>query len=363
MKAHSPVRLAVVGTGLIGAVHAERVVGNPNTELAALCGLDDGAPGLAERLAVPLTTDFRDILVHDVDGVIVATPNQLHAPMGTFFLEHGIPILVEKPIGDSVSAGIELCAAGSVAGVPILVGQHRRHNALVQRARGIIEERLGRLLGFTIMAAMRKPDSYYQPVWRRQVGAGPLLVNLIHEVDLLRFVCGEITAVQAVTRGLGRPWDFDDTAAIVAHIEGGAVGTLFLTESTPSPWSWESSVSDGMGFHNAEQDHAHFMGSEASLSFPSLTVWTYDEGNGEPGWFSPLHASRAETTEADPYSRQIAHFASVVLGETEPMVSGADGLRSLAVVDAIIEAGSSGSVVEVDSVIDGARKRALGGRS
>lgn len=76
--------------------------------------------------------------------------------------------------------------------MPILVGHHRRHNPLVRRARDTIATRLGTLVGFLTMAAMRKPDSYYAPQWRREAGAGPFLVNLIHEVDLVRFLCGEI---------------------------------------------------------------------------------------------------------------------------------------------------------------------------
>jgi predicted dehydrogenase len=346
------VRLAVVGTGLIGTVHAERVADCPTTELAALCGLDEGATGLASRLGVPLVSDFRDVASLDAHGVVVATPNHLHQPMATFFLEDGLPVLVEKPIADTVSAGAELCAAGSRLGVPILIGHQRRHNSLVQAAREVVTSQLGSLIGFSTMAAMRKPDSYYEPQWRRSSGAGPLLVNLIHEVDFLRYVCGEIVGVQAVSRWLNRPWDFDDTAAILLHLHGGAIGTVFISESTPSPWSWESSVSDGMGFRNAGQDYTHIMGTEATFSFPSLTVWHYDEVDGEPGWMSPLHSRRVEAATVDPYSRQIAHFAQVVRRESEPLVSGEEGLRNLAVVEAVTEAGRTGALVDVDSVLD-----------
>lgn len=111
-----------------------------------------------------------------------------------------------------------------------------------------------------------------------------------------------------------------------------------------------------MGFHNAGQDLGRIMDSQASLSFPSLTLWAYNPSDGEPGWYSPLHARQVDVTPADPYANQIAHFAQVVRGETEPIVSGEDGLRSLAVVEAVMEAARTGSLVDVDSVIDRAQE-------
>lgn len=347
-----PVRMAVVGTGSIGVVHADRVSRSDEADLAVLCGLDPGAPALAERYGVPLVTDHRDVLDHDPQAVVVATPNALHAPMGRFFAEHGLPILVEKPLTDSVAAGLELCETAEKAGTPILTGQHRRHNPMAVRAKELIADRLGTPVSSSALVTMKKPDSYYEPEWRRGSAAGPLLVNLIHEVDLQRFVFDEIEAVQAASRRLVRPFDFDDTSAVILHFRNGAVGTVVLTESTPSPWSWEGSVAEGMGFHSSGRDYARYLGSEAALSLPSLTLWTYDAADGEPGWMSPIHSHRVDVVPADPYEREIAHFARVARGEEAPVVDGRDGLRSLAVVEAAIEAARTGGIVTVDSILN-----------
>ncbi len=222
----------------------------------------------------------------------------------------------------------------------------------------MIATEVGALVGSWTLITFRKPDAYYVPEWRRRVGAGPLLINLVHEVDLLRFICDEIVAVQAVSRRLNRPWDFDDTAAITVHYRSCAVGTIFLSDSVPAPWSWEGSVNEGMGFHNAGQDYAGIMGTEASLSLPSLDIWRYDDREQDPGWVSHLQSRRFAVVGADPYARQIAHFANVVRGEESPIVSCEDGLRSLAVVEAVIEASQTGQIVEVDSIIE---KATVGG--
>ncbi|HWM19137.1 MAG TPA: Gfo/Idh/MocA family oxidoreductase [Ilumatobacteraceae bacterium] len=346
-----PVRLGVVGTGTIGRLHAALAGGLPQVALVGLSGLDDGAVALAAQLGVPLHTDYRELIDRGLDGVIVATPNQLHLEVGVYFARHGVHLLVEKPIADALGAGKELCALAARHGVHLLVGQHRRYNNFVKAAADVVANDIGRLIATNAMVTMRKPDSYYEPEWRRSAGAGPLLVNLIHEVDLQRAVCGEIDRVQAASARAGRGFDFDDTAAVLIHFRNGAVGTIVITESTPSPWSWEASVSEGMGFHNAGRDHARFVGTEASLSLPSMTTWRYHPTDGEPGWNTPLHMERIDVEPNDPYVDQIAHFARVIRGLETPHVSGVEGLRSLAVVTAVIEAARTGDIVDVDELL------------
>ncbi len=348
-----PVRLAIIGTGGIGRLHAERAAAHAAVDLVGLCGLDDGADALAGALGAPLVRDYERLLQLEPEAVIVATPNQTHLEIGGFFADNGIHILIEKPIAETLDAAGKLCARAEEAGVYILVGHHRRHHSLVRAAREFVQDHIGTLVTTNTLVTMRKPDSYYELEWRRSEAAGPLLVNLIHEVDLLRTVCGEIDRVQAASAKLNRTFEFDDTAAMILHFANGGLGTIVISESTASPWSWEASVSDGMGFHNAGQDHAQFIGTNASLSFPSLTAWRYDEGEAEPGWESPLHSRRIDVGRNNPYDDQIAHFAQVVRGEASPLVSGRDGLRSLAVVDAVVMAAAIGEVVEVDKLLTG----------
>ena len=113
-------------------------------------------------------------------------------------------------------------------------------------------------------------------------------------------------------------------------------------------------MSEGMGFYDAGQDYARYLGTEASLSLPSLTVWSYEAGLREPGWNQPLSPRMVAVTAADPYLAQIENFADVILGRAEPVVTGYDGLRSLAVVEAIVAAAHTGTQVDVDTFLENA---------
>jgi predicted dehydrogenase len=347
-----PVRLAVVGTGAIGSLHARLAIRLPEVSLVAVSTLQDALPG-AESLGVSVHAEYRELIDAGIDGVIVAVPNRLHLDVGAYFASHGVHVLVEKPIADTLAAGQELCEVATAHDVHLLVGHHRRYSNLVKVATEVVATRLGRLVATNAMVTMRKPDSYYQPEWRRSAGAGPLLVNLIHEIDVQRVICGEIDRVQAAAKRVGRTFEFDDTAGVLLHFRNGALGTLVLSDSTPSPWSWECSVTEGLGFHNAGRDYAAFVGTEAALGFPGLSLWSYDPSNGEPGWMSPLMSRRVDVEPNDPYADQLVHFSRVIRGLEQPVVTGGDGLRSLAVVAAIGEAARTGGVVEVDELIGG----------
>lgn len=347
----NPVRLAIVGTGGIGRLHVELAVSNPLITLVGISSLDDDAETLARANGVPHTRRYRDLLAHTPEAVLIATPNQTHLEIGAFFAQSGVHVLVEKPIADTRQAGRELCNVAHAGGVHLLVGHHRRYHHLVRAAQRFVENDIGRLIATNTLVTMQKPDSYYEVEWRRSSAAGPLLVNLIHEVDLLRMICGEIVQVQAASAKLNRTFAFDDSAAMLLHFDNGALGTLVLSESTASPWSWEASVSDGLSYRNAGQDHATFLGTEASLSFPSLTSWRYDEREGEPGWDSSLHSSRLHTTRTNPYLEQLSHFARVVRGHETPLASGEEALRSQVVVDAVILAASTNRTVAVAELL------------
>ncbi len=350
--ARETVRLAVVGAGIIGRRHAALVAAFPGAALAAV--VDPTATGkvLAAEHGVVWYPALAALLAADrPDGVIVATPNQYHVDGGLEVVAAGVPVLIEKPIADDLGDALRLVEAGEAAGVPILVGHHRRHNPMLQAARDAIAGgRLGQVLAVHAQCWFRKPDSYFESEWRRQPGAGPVLTNLIHDVDNLRWLCGEITAVQAIERNTGRGHAVEDTAAVLLAFASGAIGTMTVSDAIVSPWSWELTTGENPAY--PQQDAFCYLvgGTEGSLSIPSLEL----SFNGAArDWTQPILHERIAFTPNDPLAAQIANFADVVRNRAAPLVSGREGLKSLAVLDAVKRSSLTGARIALHASTNG----------
>ncbi|MEM7347577.1 MAG: Gfo/Idh/MocA family oxidoreductase, partial [Chloroflexota bacterium] len=284
-----PIKLAVIGAGLIGQKHVEIIRRNANCEIAAICDADPAAAATAEMYGVPFYQDYNRLLIEQsLDGAIIATPTNLHTPIGIACIEQQIPILVEKPIAGTLTEARALVATAKQLNVQILVGHHRRHNPLIQQVRDIIQSgKIGQLVGVTAMFTLLKPTDYYNAVWRTQPGGGPILTNLIHDIDNLRFICGEIESVYAVVSNKTRGFAVEDTASLTFQFTDGALGSILLSDTTPAPWSYELTSGENPIYPRQMQDCYRFCGTEGALAFPSLKWWHYPDPN-EAGWWHAL---------------------------------------------------------------------------
>lgn len=319
-------RIAVVGAGQFGRKHIETVRNDPQCELVAVAD-----PAYAGEKAF---SDYRDMLVKaKPDGVIIATPNALHVPVGLACIERGVPILVEKPIAETVARARELVEAAERARVPILVGHHRRHNPLVEKAREIVQGgAIGRLAAVAALWLLQKPDEYYDVAWRREPGGGPLLINCIHDVDDLRYICGEVAEVRALLSSGIRDFRVEDSAAVALRFESGALGTITLSDATAAPWAWELTSGEYSFYPQQHENCYYFAGTAGALAFPRMELWRYP---GRKGWYAPLAKERLDGRGEDPQPRQLRHFCRVIRGEEAPRSSGADATRTLEVVEMI----------------------------
>lgn len=332
-------RLAVVGAGAFGRKHIDTVRRESCAELAAIADPVHGG-----KFAAPSFADYAEMLDKiKPDGAIIATPNALHVPVGLACVARGVPMLVEKPIADTVEASQTLVDAAGRAGVPLLVGHHRRHNPIIEKAREIVQGGgIGRLAAVTALWLLQKPDDYFDVGWRREPGGGPLLINLIHDIDDLRFICGEIVEVRAMTSNCMRNLRVEDTAAVALRFAGGALGTATVSDAVPAPWSWEISSGENPVYPHRHENCYFFSGSEGSLALPGLDLWKYE---GKSGWHAPLSKARIEVSPQDPQARQLRHFCRVIRGEEKPRVTGADATRTLAAVLAVHAAAASGGPI------------------
>lgn len=327
-----------MGAGLIGREHAALVTGHAGAELVAIADPAPEAKAYAEQIGVRYFSEYVEMLeATRPDGAIVALPNQLHAPASIACIERGVAVLVEKPITDTLDAARRLTAASETSRVPVLVGHHRRHSPDIREARRIIGGgELGGLVTVNGMCLFNKPDDYFSAAWRRRAGGGPLLINLIHDIDCLRFICGEIESVQAITSNAARGFEVEDTASVSMRFASGVLGTFVISDAVVSPWSWEFTSGQALYFPHQPGAYLFFGGRKASLSVSDMYLWRHASPAGH--WQHPLVREHRPLEASKAYVNQLDHFLAVVAREVEPLVTARDGMMTLAATLAIAAA-------------------------
>ncbi|NNG03128.1 MAG: Gfo/Idh/MocA family oxidoreductase [Inquilinus sp.] len=345
--AKAPLRIAVIGAGLIGRRHIDCVRDEPGAALAGVVEPDQRVAAAVGETGVTVRRDIDALAAAGpVDAAIVATPNAAHREGAMDCLRRGWAVLVEKPIADTPEAGAEIVAAAKERGAPLLVGHHRRHHDCVAVARRLIAEGgLGRLAAVSVQWAARKPDEYFAQAWRMSAAGGPVMINLIHDIDLLRHLCGEIVGVTAETGSALRGGEVEDSAAVLLRFADGALGTITLTDSALSPWSWEAASGENPGIAAGGQAPYRLMGTQASLELPSMRLWRADHAGAD--WSTPLECETVPSRRTDPLPAQLRHFIAVARGEALPLVGGEDGLATLVATRAVIESASTHKTVRL----------------
>lgn len=340
-------RLAVIGAGLIGERHARLAAKHDRWILAALVDPDPRREALAVELGCHWVRTIDELQSGDIDAAIVATPNGLHLSGGLACAERGWPCLIEKPIADTVEQGQTLVDAFEAAGVPLLVGHHRRYHPFVAKAREVLDKAT---YGVPVMAsliwAVCKPPEYFQQGdWRLRSDGGPILINLIHEMDLALHLLGPVRHVQAMTSNAQRGAAVEDTAGVLLRFESGVIATICLSDAALSPWSFEGAC--GENPHIAETGVSSWrIGCiNGSIEFPGLEVWQ-DAEHGQGNWSRPLVQTRLSVPKVTPLEEQLTHFADLAEGLcSEPKVSGRDGLAALKAIVAIQKASRTGEII------------------
>lgn len=336
--------IAVLGAGLIGKRHIKH-----SARLGCLCAIvdpDEQAKQLAQQYGTAYFNSVTDLIESgSAQGVIVATPTQYHVDNTTALVEAGIPALIEKPIADKLDEAERLVELATSKNVPLMVGHHRRFNPIIQSVKTRIDNgEIGNLVAANAMCWLYKPDDYFDVPWRRQPGAGPLLTNLIHDIDLMRFFCGDVDSVQMLESKHTRGHNVEDTAALLIRFKNNVIVTMSVSDTIVAPWSWELTANENAAYPNTDQSCYMLGGTHGSIAIPDMQYWY---NSSDRGWYEPMCNETISTGSLDPLVLQIEHFCDVIGGKAEPLVSGLEGLKTLQVLDAAHEAARSGSIVLV----------------
>ncbi len=312
-------RILVVGGGLIGVRHARAVAAHPH---CVLVGVVDPDPA-RQTESCAYYSDMADV-DEAVDGAIIATPTGLHSAHGIYAAKRGWSVLIEKPVAGTLADADALADVIAQTGVGSLVGHHRRYHASVQKLRAMIADgAIGRPVTSTMIWAVRKPDDYFEGNWRTQ-GGSPVMINLVHDIDLLRFVLGDITVVAGIGAQPVRQAGRIESGAVALSFASGVTAAISFADTAPSPWGFEAGTAENPNIASTRQDMWWITGTGGGVSFPSLTHWS-----GAADWSQAPVAERIPVPEVVPLDAQLDHFVDVMEGNAMPMIDVADARKTL----------------------------------
>lgn len=326
------VKFALVGCGRVSRKHVDAIARSPGARLVGVCDIDgDRARSLGRATGVPAFTRLDDMFASvDADVVNVATPSGYHSEHAIRAAEVGKHVVVEKPIAVRLEDADAMIAACERARVKLFVVKPTRYHLPVRRLReAIAAGRLGKLvLGTVRLRWCRRQDYYDEGAWRGKASldGGVLMNQASHYVDLLAWLLGPVASVSAMTATRVANIETEDTAAALLRFASGALGIIEATTAT-RPVDLEGSIS--------------VLGERGSVviggfSLDRMVTWNFEQPMAEDD------AIRAECDAAQTRSGHQAIVTDVVAalrgeGLPVPVVDGAEGRKSLEIIEAIYE--------------------------
>ena len=311
-------RLLVAGLGLIGARHAQMIV---DSDLCDLVGVIEPDASL-NVFGVPCFNSLKAVNIA-ADGIVLATPTPLHVEHAEISAARGWHMLIEKPVADTPEGVARITRAAEAADVRTLVGHHRRHHKSLQALREIVANEIGLPVLASCMWSVRKPDAYFEGNWRNGAAGSPVMINMVHDIDVLRFVMGDVVGIDALGAAPLRGTTRVESGVISLRFASGALGSIAFADCAPSPWSFEAGTGENPNIAVTGEDFLFISGSEGAVSYPSLTVW-----GGSVDWGTGATSEMREVEETVPLQAQLAQFVDVISG-AEPVINAADAGETL----------------------------------
>ncbi len=335
------VKAAVVGGGFMGSLHARTVAESAEADLVALVDRDSAAGRLAaEEFGTRHLNEVEDALNEDIDAYIVAVPDRAHVGPASTLLRAGRPVLVEKPMADTLAGASSIAQAAADGGTQVMVGHLLRFDpryvgAATAVANGDIGEPVHAMAG---RIASRD-------IGLRMNGSSSVLFYLgIHDVDAIQWITGQ-RIVRIFSRSVSKLMpkmgvQSEDAILTVAEMENGAIAELFS--------GWTRRSDDPV----AIDGRFEVMGTEGTVG-----VDVRDHGlqvYGQHGSATPdaLHWPEVNARIRGDLAAEVRAFVAAVRDDAPFPVPSQAALQNVAVNDAILQSVETGQLTDVEVVPD-----------
>ena len=341
--------IAIIGLGSIGKRHIMAIDKLNNINLCGVVDLDYQAEIFSKSKEVPYFKNLKALTknIH-IDGVIISTPTILHFKIAIEALKLGLDVLIEKPISAKVNEALEIISVANKQGCKVLVAHQRRFYPLVLKTKEILNSgKIGQVIGLSGIWGLRKDTEYFGPSWRKEISAGPVITNLIHEIDCLRFIFGEIETVSSFSTNSLRGFQKEDVVSANLKFKNGILGNFLITDSGSSPWSWETDLGENVNLPKIGENSVRIIGTEGSLEFPNIKLWSYKNKKINNDWKDDIIKEDVLSSEVDPYVAQLLHFKDVVFRKTEPLTNAEDAMQTLKVALSILDSADNNKIINI----------------
>ncbi len=340
--------IAILGCGKVAHLHAKAIQNLKNARLAGVWSRSKTTAEIfAAQYKVPFYTEISTLVdVEKVDLVIICTPHPFHLQPVLEAAAAGANILVEKPLASTLEDSDKIIEACKNANVKLGVISQRRWYEPVKRVKNaIVAGKIGNPVFATInMLGWRDKNYYDSDEWRgtwKMEGGGVLVNQAPHQLDLFLWFMGEIDEVFGLWRNLNHPYiEVEDTAVAIVKFKSGAIGNIIVSNSQKPGIYGKVHVHGENGASVGVQTDGGAMfiaGMSGILEPPINDIWSV------PGEEKMLEHWKAEDTahfnNIDPMvfymERQIEDFLNAIQNDTNPLVTGEDGRRTVELFTAI----------------------------
>lgn len=332
---NEPVGVAVIGTGMWGKRMLAAVKRTPSLRLVACYSRNMKArEAAASEFGCAAPDSFEQAINRDgVRGVLLVTPNHVHAEMAEECARAGKHVFVEKPIADTLENGLAMQAACESAGVTLFVGHGFRRLGAARKVKQVLDKGwLGKVVlaeaNFSLPGTLT-PDKWRY--YRETCPGGPLMQLGIHHADTLQYWLGSVMRVRGAFAHLATSAEIDDVGVAQLDFSNGTLGTL--TGSYVSPKTY----------------YLRLYGTEGVLDYQTdMSVWPKADQMDQASVLILRSKSEVEQLEFEPRDMlvdELDEFARCVLGTAQPETGAAEGLQSLDVILSAIRSNSKGTPV------------------
>ncbi|MFQ5796435.1 MAG: Gfo/Idh/MocA family protein [Candidatus Bipolaricaulia bacterium] len=324
--------IGVIGTGLMGSVHAKVYAQLPNAHLVAIADVNqERLERVSEALGVQGFTDYNELLERkDIDAVSICVPDHLHRDPTIVAADQGKHILLEKPIATNLEDAQAIIAACQRNGVKLMVGHLLRFDPRYANVKEAIDR--GDLGEIIHISAHRNSPVTEGPA-RYAPGTSLTLHVVVHDLDLIHWYANSqpVRVYAERVREILKEKEMDDAISALLKFESGMVANLeyswALPEKFPTKLDARMEIigTKGAAYIGAYPEQGMFIVDHEGISSPDIYHWPEVRGK--------LQGDVRE---------ELIQFTDCVLADQDPPVTGEEALQAVRLalsIEQSIEAG------------------------